>query len=445
MKPPYLSFSRLFLIIILIPLFLLSACGSEERRNYFKGYFTEAARDNPNSQRIFNIWFAGDRQAYTKDIYIGGNKNESEKYFDAVTDMLAGYERAQNANLPFLFEIVVDEVTYQSELAALTRLKKIYPKTFKVTLLSSIPSHNLPPHHIIDHAKVGNPAIASDALRIWYLQDKKYATNVYLDIDHFMDKVENYERYKDYKIFGREVEPGYLYFPPRNNDYLIDKSAPPQKLSNIKDRGIIAYDANEELFSHYKNRARFVSMPEPQGLLAYKGNLEALVNYQIAHPTKIINLVSAIINNSLGPSLWVNSASGPDPDAKVNPAMKDAIVSAQSWKQGQSIPVDPKPLSVSSLDQLAIIKAAKDKSDVAAENLLTKIVLRLNLLGWDQSYFSKFPDKSLSIKVAQFIKSEWEVAENTLTALGASTTEIREELERTTGGLYLSFAAMANP
>jgi hypothetical protein len=133
------------LTLFIVPVLTIIGCGNrEERKEYFKNYFTEAGRDDNNSQRLFSIWVAGDRQAYTKNIHIGGDEAESNKYFSAVMDILSGFRQA-NAQFPFILELVTDAVTYASGKKYLEQLKTIFPDNFRITLLTTISSSRLPP------------------------------------------------------------------------------------------------------------------------------------------------------------------------------------------------------------------------------------------------------------------------------------------------------------
>lgn len=435
-----ISIKRFFILLSLLFTF---ACSNQlERKDYFSSYFAAVVKDNPNSQRIFSIWFAGDRQAYTKEIYIGGSKSESQKWFSSVEDMLKGHAEVKNGEMPFLFEIVVDQVTYESEKNQLERLKKLYPKSFKVTFLSDIPKEKSPPKKIIDHAYVGNPAVASDALRIWYLANKDYATNVYIDVDNFLDKLENLDRYPDYKIFGREVQPGFVYFSQLGNDYLIDKGVEPLKLSIIQKNGIKRYDLSEHLLSHFKNRARFMELPLSKLFDNYRDDIERLVDYQMNHPEKTIDFVLTVIR-ALGPQLWVDSSRGDNPEAKKNEAMQDKMVSAQSWKDGRRIPFDTKGLSVNTFNTIKLFEIALPKVNNADQQELKRIILRLNLLGWDHNYFSKFANRELSYRLAAYIKNQWDEAKRILKDADISLSDdIEADLKSRTGGLYLSFEAI---
>lgn len=252
----------------------------------------------------------------------------------------------------------------------------------------------------------------------------------------------HYERYKNYKIFGREVEPGYVYFANINNEYLVDKSFSDDKIEILKKNGLEEYEKNKVLISHYKNRARFLNFSSTNDSFnAYKKDLDYLVEYQIKNSDNVIDMVSAIIY-TFGPGLWLTLSSGAHPDIKENPGINDQAVSAQAWKGGNQIPVGYQSLRVRNFNKLLFLDKIKDHPDV--EQRLTKIVLNLNYLGWDYDYFSRFPEKELSQLLAKEISQFWQEALAILELkIDKSDIEaIKEEFKKAAGGLYIALGLL---
>ncbi len=428
-------------INILTIIFLLTSLSCDrhaERQKWSKNFFTELAKDSNSSLRMFNIWFGGDRTAFTKNIWLGGKQSESDLWYAYVDDFLLG-QRQANTNAPFLFEIVLDQDTYNTQKLILERLKDKFPTTFKITMLSEIPAAQLPPKEVIEHAYVGNPGLASDALRLWYLPNKSFATNIYLDVDLFLNKMMIFSDYPDYKIFGREVSGAHIFYHQAGegvgNDYLIDKGAPEVNFVNLQNRGLARYRENAELLNHFKNRAAFVTdYDNKTGFEKYWHSVTNLYSYQMQQGDKLIDLVSAVID-AFGPNLWSGS-----PDAVANTAASKEHVSAQEWKGGDSVTVDTRSLTKNKFNLLLFIQELEAKSLSTEATRASEIILALNILGWDHGYFSRFSDRGIADQVEKRITELWQEAEQIIeTNLGRNRVHaIALDLKKATGGLFLA-------
>lgn len=408
-----LSFHKnLSALMALALVFFLTACGGinrEERQAWFANYFATAAKDENLSHRIFCLWFGGSRQAYTDNIIIGGNKKEANIWFDGVEDMLLGYNQAE-VKPKFVFEIVSDQKTYKSHEAKINNFKQRFPNNFKHSLLDDLDDQYKPPLEVLEHATDGNPAFASDALRLFYLPHKDFKLNVYMDVDAFNDKISHLTRYNHYKIFGTEVRDNGVFISKNANDYLVERNLNSTDWQKLKDLAFNNYLANKELIDHQKDRARFKGSPN---FLEYEEKINKLVKLQLEHPKTQIEIVTAIIQ-SYGPSLWVSAAYGLVPSVKTNQWINDEVVSAQAWKGGGGIPLGLKLSSASMLDELDIIK---DLSAFLDQNTLQEVkesILKLNLMGWDYNYFKNFKDHDLGLKIQEEIKEQWTKIENYL-------------------------------
>lgn len=432
-----------FLFLSLVLITFVTGCDSTTAsREWYKQHFTEAAKENNNSRRMFMIWVGGDRQSYSKEIWIGASRSKSEDWFSLVDILLQGQRDAQVSNSPFLLELIADDVTITTQQENLKNLVDRFPTTFRVTVLDSIPAHRAPPREILDHARVGNPALASDALRLWYLKDPDYATNVYIDVDNFMDKAAHLYRYTDHKVFGLEVEPGAIYHAASNNDYIIDRNAPPQKIENIKVAAQSTYQQYERLFAHYKHRAAYALDPASHRAFdTYWKTLTSLVDYYHQHRDLFFDLTAATIYS--GPGLLVRSEAGTDPNARENKGNTDKAVSAQAWKDGTSIPVD-KSHTLNNLTSLSVIKEFFGATDAATHDELTKLILSLQFMGWDQSFFARSPQKDLAHRVSTKINEVWIDTERLVRRHlpHASTTTLAQQLKQATGGLFYSIMAL---
>jgi hypothetical protein len=197
------------------------------------------------------------------------------------------------------------------------------------------------------------------------------------------------------------------------------------------------------LLTHYKNRANFALNPSSdRAFKDYWAKITDLVAYQIDNGDKFIDVVGTIIY-TLGPSLWINSSMGDNPDAVVNTEMKDTEVSAQAWKGGGSTPIGSQTLTANTLNQLNIVNAFDAPALADEKKRITEIVLTLNLTGWDHNFFSRFPQSEIASLVAAKIDTLWREAQDMVKrhVPNASLDDYVADLKKATGGLFLSLTA----
>lgn len=419
-----------FLLFLLIAHVFMSSfvCGKENERPLIYGKQVEHAfskevcfnemstlfkclkeKKDVKSYRLFNIWVSGDYASYKKDIFIGASKEESENWVKSVEPILLAGESVfgnRKNSSPFegegfTFELILDEPTYKTQKKELDSLQKKFPQSFKMTFIEKeleLIIRDLKDDsqdwikNLMSHYKDGNPALASDVIRIYKLYDANHDMNVYLDVDSLLERVKFIasEEIKALEIFRSQLvaEEDVVYSNNYNfgktNDYLFVLKAGKYVHSKLKEiKSLLNKNIRDDLIllNHYQGRERFLK----QDYSFYKKTIVELTSNIISHK-KSFSLKYSIMYGT-GPGFWKKCVANElSSDILVSNEESLGYVSKASW--------DPTESSIGSI--LYTDTEYLEDHLVKTNEELTNIVL-LSIMGLDLEYFSHFGKNKLLI------------------------------------------------
>ncbi len=239
--------------------------------NGLETYFNELS-NRVNSYRVFTIWSAGEKEKISGyKSYIGGLSKKGDDrravtWFNWTHSFL---EASKKFKGDFIFEIILDEKTFEDNKSKITTLQQNFSKSVKLTLIedslvqlkTAVPSKVF---SLLQHLKKGNPAIGSDILRVLKLYDPDYALSVYIDPDSFVHHLKFFQKMGGKpKVIKTEL---FLQYQNIFKGELTVAEGENNTLARIK------YSSGEEYCNDY-----LISKGNTQGKL--KESIEVLENF----------------------------------------------------------------------------------------------------------------------------------------------------------------------
>lgn len=378
---------------------------SKPRIEAFQYFFNVLKAKDVKSYRLFCIWLGGEYKKYKNKNYIGGSIGEAQKWIHIASDFLMAAHELGLKN--FVFEIILDKETYDAH--PFEQLKTQFPDHFKATRIEEKLKSYEPLLYLslLSHFDDGNPAIASDVLRLWEIGNTEYDINCYRDIDNLIfhfDKLD-LTNWKEHFKHDMSVQEGHIYRPcsiiekppttsfSASNDHLVGYKVSEDSLDKVKNKFMTHIRPFQRLFSYYKKRDRFLSELDPSK--AYKRYDEEISHFidDLIKSENHYDFVRAVID-STGPGFWIHNTDG----NIICPmtCTKDPLISVNSWK----------PVNIY-LGEGKMTELRQHIGEIPEKNVKIKNILKLHFMGYDHHFFKNF-SHGLAAFLEQEMKKLWD-------------------------------------